>query len=222
MNSLTHWIKASTQAKTINDDLLYNKQKQLVRINSLNQLRTVVQSNKNKIDYKTSTVSPYRQLTPFLKTGYVYNFKKVFSSFRSVITDQARREQYEQNELETVTIKAILKGQRLYKKNLQRWEPTRVLKNMRHRAGSPGQLTSVAPSDKQTSATLPRRTALLSRYELKRVQLKAFIKPHGTVTRVRNRCVISGRSSIVGSTGLSRISFRQRAGLGKIPGLLKI
>lgn len=215
MNLLTHWIQASTQAKTIYDDLLYNKQEQLVRINSLNQLRTVVRSNRNRINLKTTTVSRYRQLTP--RAGYVYNFKKIFSSFRSVITDQARREQYEQNELETVTVKAILKGQRLHKKNLP------VLKNMQHRAMPPKQLTFAAPSYKQTlSATLPRRTAQLSRYELKRAQLKAFIKPNGTVTRVRNRCVISGRSSIIGSTGLSRICFRQRAGLGKIPGLLKI
>jgi ribosomal protein S14 len=184
MNSLNNWTKASTQAKKIYDCPLYGRQEQLVPINCLNHFRTVVPTGATCL--KTTGRLSHRQILP-RRAGYIYNSKKIFSSFRSVITDQARRGRYEQKELETVTIKTILKGQQLH--------------------------------NNYNACRAPR----LSQYQLKRsFALKAFVKPRGTVTRVRNRCVITGRSSITGSTGLSRICFRQRAGLGKIPGLLKI
>lgn len=46
------------------------------------------------------------------------------------------------------------------------------------------------------------------------------LKPN-TLTRVRNRCVISGRSSTLSLFRLSRISFREQAGLGKLIGISK-
>jgi ribosomal protein S14 len=119
----------------------------------------------------------------FVNAPYVYTTKKIFTHFRTVITDQIRRTQFEQTELEGLILKSILKAQRQSKG--------------------------------------PAYAYRLSQYEQKRSFLKKFVKPRGTVTRVRNRCVISGRSSIIGLTGLSRISFRRLAGIGKIPGLLK-
>ena len=67
-----------------------------------------------------------------------------------------------------------------------------------------------------------RVTPRLSLYELKPYGLRNYLKPRGTITRIRNRCIMTARSSIVGCTGLSRICFRRRAGTGKIPGVFKI
>lgn len=43
-----------------------------------------------------------------------------------------------------------------------------------------------------------------------------------TITRVRNRCVLTGRSSTLKRFRLSRISFREQAGSGKLIGVSKI
>ena len=42
-----------------------------------------------------------------------------------------------------------------------------------------------------------------------------------TITRVRNRCVLTGRSSTLKRFRLSRISFREQAGSGKLMGVTK-
>lgn len=42
-----------------------------------------------------------------------------------------------------------------------------------------------------------------------------------TLTRVRNRCVLTGRSSTLKKFRLSRISFREQAGFGKLTGVSK-
>lgn len=199
MNSLNNWTKACSQAKGY---FFFDSHRgSFSRVQPCGNILECGQEQ----PWLLASHSKHRQLLP--SKGYVYNYKKIFSSFRSVITDQARRGQFERNELETITIKAILKSQRLDKNYnfLRSCGNNRVFK---------------------TTAYKPRRIIRLSKYELRRSDaspaIKAYMKPRGTVTRVRNRCVITGRSSIVGSTGLSRISFRQRAGLGKIPGLLKI
>jgi ribosomal protein S14 len=44
----------------------------------------------------------------------------------------------------------------------------------------------------------------------------------GGIARIRNRCVVSGKSSIIGTFAISRITFRQLGNLGLIPGLIKI
>lgn len=44
----------------------------------------------------------------------------------------------------------------------------------------------------------------------------------GTITRVRNRCVLTGRSSTLKRFRLSRISFREQASSGKLIGVSKI
>jgi ribosomal protein S14 len=69
------------------------------------------------------------------------------------------------------------------------------------------------------------RKSILSRFARLALVYSVFVKmkrKKGTITRIRNRCIISGRSRILGTFGLSRISFRRLAGLGQIPGLVKI
>ncbi len=56
----------------------------------------------------------------------------------------------------------------------------------------------------------------------KPLQGLATIKGRGYVTRIRNRCAITGRGrGIIKEYGISRIVFKQLADQGKIPGLRK-
>jgi ribosomal protein S14 len=48
-----------------------------------------------------------------------------------------------------------------------------------------------------------------------------FSLPGKSFTRIRNRCLLSGRSSIVGKYRLSRICFRHYVNCGLIPGFIK-
>lgn len=115
-----------------------------------------------------------------------YSSKKIDTYFRSVITDQKRRGQFEKTELEKQIVRSILM------------------------------------SDQQSKKTRYKSSSRLARGILALSIYRKFIKPKGTITRVRNRCILSGRSSTIGQMSLSRIRFRKFAGFGKIPGLLKI
>ena len=53
-------------------------------------------------------------------------------------------------------------------------------------------------------------------------KIRSRCHPGGSLTRVRNRCVLSAHRSCVGNLGLSRMKLRQLAGLGCLPGLIKI
>ena len=44
----------------------------------------------------------------------------------------------------------------------------------------------------------------------------------GTITRVRNRCVLTGHGHTVSGYALGRAAFRRAAGYGKLPGLKKV
>ena len=43
-----------------------------------------------------------------------------------------------------------------------------------------------------------------------------------TITRIRNRCVLTGHPQTIGNLGVSPITFRRLANLGLIPGLSKV
>ena len=53
-------------------------------------------------------------------------------------------------------------------------------------------------------------------------KIRGRCRPRGSLTRIRNRCVLSGHRTSLGTYGLSRIKFRQLAGLGCLPGVFKI
>ena len=62
----------------------------------------------------------------------------------------------------------------------------------------------------------------LNRYaSMQKVNAKTWVKK-GTLSVVRNRCIVSGMNTVVSKLGLSRICFRRLAGAGSIPGLIKI
>ena len=82
-----------------------------------------------------------------------------------------------------------------------------------------------------------KRQRLVAKYAAKRAALKAIIANPETndedfykaqrdldslPIRLRNRCAISGRPrAYIGKFGLSRITFRELASNGKIPGITK-
>lgn len=76
-----------------------------------------------------------------------------------------------------------------------------------------------------------RRNKLVAKYKAVRKELKAKgdyaslaeIPRNASPTRLRNRCSLSGRSrGYIRRFGLSRISFREKALKGEIPGVKKI
>jgi small subunit ribosomal protein S14 len=74
------------------------------------------------------------------------------------------------------------------------------------------------------SSTNPQSSAKLKLSRLSLIQRVSnqMKRKTGSITRIRNRCVVSGKSSIIGKLPISRIRFRQLASLGLIPGLVKI
>ena len=147
-------------------------------------LKKMDAKNKNYADLYRKK-NPFRAFKMMEYPSNVSRAKKIFTRFRSVISDQNRRSQFEKLELESQIVKSIFAAERL-----------------------------TSPQNSRQSR--------LSQYALQHSRLKKLAKPFGSICRVRNRCVISGRSSIIGITGFSRIKFRQLAGAGKIPGLLKL
>ena len=83
---------------------------------------------------------------------------------------------------------------------------------------------------KSTLARDAKRRKLVDRYAAKRAELKATgdleglarLPRNANPSRRRNRCLETGRSrSYIRQFGLSRISFREHASRGEIPGVTK-
>ncbi|HET9850689.1 MAG TPA: 30S ribosomal protein S14 [Candidatus Saccharimonadales bacterium] len=75
-----------------------------------------------------------------------------------------------------------------------------------------------------------KRQKMIAKYAAKRAELKAagdleglaMLPPNSSPTRLTNRCVETGRSrGYMRQFGLSRISFREHASKGEIPGVTK-
>lgn len=75
-----------------------------------------------------------------------------------------------------------------------------------------------------------KRQKMIKKYAAKRAELKAAgdyeglakLPPNSSPTRWKNRCVETGRPhAYMRRFGLSRISFREHASKGEIPGITK-
>lgn len=75
-----------------------------------------------------------------------------------------------------------------------------------------------------------KRQKLAQKYAVKRAELKAAgdidglakLPRNANPTRLHNRCEITGRSrAYIRDFGLSRITFREQASNGRIPGITK-
>ena len=118
--------------------------------------------------------------------------KLLLGRWVSITSDQKRRNHYLVQELEKILLKSYGTSTRSQRSELERWKGQNGLRHFGF-----------------------HQMLVTSNYR------KAH-KKLGTVTRVRNRCVLSGRAHILRRLGLSRICFRNLAGWGFIPGLTKI
>ncbi len=75
-----------------------------------------------------------------------------------------------------------------------------------------------------------KRRTMYKKYELKRIELKklgdqeglALLPRNSSKTRLKNRCLETGRPrGYMRQFGLSRLSFREHASKGEIPGITK-
>jgi len=75
-----------------------------------------------------------------------------------------------------------------------------------------------------------KRRKMITKFAKKRAELKALgdldglhrLPPNSSPTRLKNRCLETGRSrGYMRQFGLSRISFREHANKGEIPGVTK-
>jgi ribosomal protein S14 len=112
-------------------------------------------------------------------------------TFRSQITDLRRRKKYALKELNSRVLKAILEKEPQMFNNINQGENLSAL---------------LANSYSQVRILAENRLQNLKQ---------------NTRTRIRNRCVISGRSSTLKKFRLSRIAFRELAGSGKLLGVSK-
>lgn len=126
--------------------------------------------------------------------------KKILSKFRSNLTDHKRRQAFEKTELHNVVFKGFLtcaKTSRFsYASNKTSFSLTSKLNSNHHNLLGP-------------------RLVLLSPVR------HVFLAKLGSFSKIRNRCILTSRNTVLHKFGLSRIMFRKLAGLGVLPGVIK-
>nr|ATP01418.1 ribosomal protein S14 [Ulva flexuosa] len=123
------------------------------------------------------------------------NSKKIQTKFRSIISDQKKRTTFDNQELIGSLLKSLL--------------CISFSKPQLH------QLDICFNETSHKSAPYIGPGLILEQSINRR-----YTKKQG-ISNIRNRCIVTGRSSIIGKFRLSRISFRRYAGQGLIPGLVK-
>lgn len=132
----------------------------------------------------------------FVYTKRLTNSKKIQTKFRSIISDQKKRTTFDNHELIGSLLKSLLCIGFSPKPQLHQLD---ICFNETSHKNSP----YIGPG-------------LILEQSINR----RYTKKQG-ISNIRNRCIVTGRSSIIGKFRLSRISFRCYAGQGLIPGLVK-
>nr|YP_010021571.1 ribosomal protein S14 [Ulva rigida]QOL10412.1 ribosomal protein S14 [Ulva rigida] len=139
-------------------------------------------------------------------TTFVYNKrrtnrKKIQTRFRDIISDQKKRICFDNYELNVILLKSLLSVDSLILMKLLNLQAS--LQASKAHFFNEAFLSYAGPG-----------------LILEQLINRRFTKKQG-VSNIRNRCIVTGRSSIIGKFRLSRISFRRYAGRGLIPGLIK-
>nr|YP_009172341.1 ribosomal protein S14 [Ulva fasciata]ALG35700.1 ribosomal protein S14 [Ulva fasciata]AML79976.1 ribosomal protein S14 [Ulva fasciata]QBR54766.1 ribosomal protein S14 [Ulva lactuca] len=132
----------------------------------------------------------------FVYTKRRTNSKKIQTRFRSIISDQKKRTAFDNKELIGTLLKSLLCADFSPKLQLDQLD-------LRFKDFNKVNLSYIGPG-------LILEQSINRRYTQKQ-----------GISNIRNRCIVTGRSSIIGKFRLSRISFRRYAGQGLIPGLVK-
>ena len=134
-------------------------------------------------------------------SGFVYtkrptNSKKIQTKFRSIISDQKKRIAFDNQELIGRLLKSLL---------CVGFSPKPLLQQL----------------DICFNETFHKDSAFVGPGLILEQSInRQYTKKQG-ISNIRNRCIVTGRSSIIGKFRLSRISLRRYAGQGLIPGLVK-
>nr|BBE20945.1 ribosomal protein S14 [Ulva ohnoi] len=132
----------------------------------------------------------------FVYTKRRTNSKKIQTRFRSIISDQKKRIAFDNKELIGTLLKSLLCVNFSPKLQLDQLD-------LRFKDFNKVNLPYIGPG-------------LILEQSINR----QYTQKQG-ISNIRNRCIVTGRSSIIGKFRLSRISFRRYAGQGLIPGLVK-
>lgn len=200
---------------TVTSPTLRGKAKTFVQIG-----QKVVQKSKN---YRVSENSPNKKeitqnLNSFLNNNQ-YSFlenrrrlenKKIQTRFRSIISDQKKRATFAKSELKTVVLKTLLTVNH------------KVLNK------SFGKALNKSFGKLAIKKSKYQKPQIYNKYPiggpvlfLEKSIHPLFTQKTKSFSRIRNRCLLTGRSTIIGKYRLSRICFRQYAGSGAIPGVIK-
>lgn len=148
----------------------------------------------------------------FLKSNwsqFLYNKRKtstkqIQTRFRSIISDHKRRISFDNQELKSLLLKSLLcVTSALPAPQLHLNSPAKALWTWHKENGALKSKSSIGPG-------LILERSIYGQYNKKQ-----------GISNIRNRCIVTGRSSIIGKFRFSRISFRRYAGEGLIPGLAK-
>lgn len=175
-----------------------------------------------------------------------FKCKQIDTRFRSIVSDQKRRTFFAKNELKNTVLKVILYANQksfLFTRRI-------AYPSFHHKPGSLPLIFQKTKLTRILNRSLPLLKTGISTKMLKTKSifevnpfktqntnneyvklgpilfLEKIINPLFTekskaFSRIRNRCLLSGRSSIVGKYRLSRICFRHYANCGRVPELTK-
>lgn len=208
---------------------IYSSKSQKQKSNSLRILNSLLNINKY----------------PFLEHFQHFKYKQIHTYFRSIISDQKKRGTFAKDELRKTIFKTLLSTNQksfLFTRRMLFLDPSmetfKSLPLMFHKV----ELKNVSqffPRGKNTKCLLkPKSTFKQKTFGINQnfgnqyailgpilflentINLQ-FTKKIKSFSRIRNRCLLSGRSNIIGKYRLSRICFRYYANCGLIPGLTK-
>ena len=149
----------------------------------------------SKAAKSVSQLAFYQNRWLFLNGKKYLEHKKIQTKFQSIVKDQKKRAAFAQNELKKVTLKTLL--------------------TINHKTLNRALLNKY---QKQNNSNYPKFGPILF---LDKVLNTIFTKKTRSFSRIRNRCLLTGQPAIIGKFRLSRIYFRQYAGRGWVPGLVK-
>jgi ribosomal protein S14 len=128
--------------------------------------------------------------------------KKICSKFRPIISDQNKRSKFEKNELKNIVLKTIVSCNPESQADYVKVATRLVTIHKTYKPQNP--LNLFGP-----------------RVVLDRSIRRAFLVKAAGFSKIRNRCILTAKSTALFKFGLSRIMFRKLAGLGKLPGVVK-
>nr|YP_010437022.1 ribosomal protein S14 [Ulva meridionalis]UTA96496.1 ribosomal protein S14 [Ulva meridionalis]UTA96556.1 ribosomal protein S14 [Ulva meridionalis]UTA96613.1 ribosomal protein S14 [Ulva meridionalis]UTA96665.1 ribosomal protein S14 [Ulva meridionalis]UTA96718.1 ribosomal protein S14 [Ulva meridionalis] len=146
----------------------------------------------------------------FVYTKRITNTKQIQTSFRSIISDQKKRISFDNQELTGTLLKSLLCAD--FSPMPFTFEKLKVQFDINFTFAFAAK--AKGKSFKKNSPYIG--PGLILEQSINR----QYTKKQG-ISNIRNRCIVTGRNTIIGKFRLSRITFRRYAGQGLIPGLVK-